>query len=73
MKKEINFTTIDGIKAWAKSIYEKGGHWIIECWSDEEIKLFIRHRNNGREVRRDLWKYVKEMEEHSAEIAATAF
>lgn len=68
MKSPINFTTVEGIKAWAKSIYEKGGHWIYECWSDEDIKLFIRHRDNGREVRRDLYKYIKEMNAYEKEI-----
>lgn len=67
------FTTVAGIRAWAKSIYEQGGHWIMECWSDDDLVQFMHHRENGREVRRDLYRYIKSMEEQSKEVLAEVF
>ena len=69
----INFTTVLGIRRFAEANYEKGGHWIVECWSDEDISLFIRHRSNGREVRRDLYKLIKRYNEEEQEVLAEVF
>ena len=73
MANKINFTTVEGIKNYAKSKYEQGGHWIFECWTDEDIVQFIKHRDNGREVRRDIIRTIRRYNEEEREVLAEVF
>lgn len=31
-------TKVEKIKQWASDNYEKGGHWIVECFGDKDIE-----------------------------------
>jgi hypothetical protein len=43
------------IKEWASDNYEKGGHWIVECFSDEDIaESFSSLADAKRYVKRTL-------------------
>ena len=50
VKYEEEQPTLRGVKMEATTHYEKGGHFIIECWSDDDIINWINEGNSYNDL-----------------------
>lgn len=55
------------LESYAMDNYDKGGHWVVECFDRNEYKKFLDEaKGNLAVAKKELKKYWKLMEEHGA-------
>lgn len=58
------------LKSYAEDNYEKGGHWVVECFDNCDYKNFLDEANGNLSVaKKELKKYWKLMAEQESNCA----
>jgi hypothetical protein len=60
---------IKELKSFAMQHYEKGGHWVVECFEDSDYQRFLdESKGNLAKAKRELKKYWTFTEEQCQEV-----
>lgn len=57
--------TVTEVRNYMLKHYEQGGHMLIECWSDNDIQLWL---NKRKRTENSLKKLLKELNGESSEF-----